>query len=243
MPPRRRPARALAFEGVPSVQYIFLGILLGALAVGLAVLGWMGFDQRRRRRGLMRAAHRMGLKFSAEDPFQLSQRYPEFVLARAGHSQRAENVLHGRYQGWLVRLCDYGFETGHGTQRAARRYSVMMVDTDMALPAVLMWSIHDAAGAPLAAAGPAVEVGTWLAVGEVDFATALADAFAEFAGLPVSIQTSRQTLMLCSARRLEPAELPEWIASALRGLCRLRDLQATVGSAADGPGKRPRPGA
>ncbi|OPX22660.1 MAG: hypothetical protein B1H04_04700 [Planctomycetales bacterium 4484_123] len=209
------------------MQYVFLVILLGALAVGLGVLGWLGFAQRRRRRGLMRAAHHMGLKFSPEDPFELSQRYPGFVLASAGHSQRAENVLYGQHRGWLVRLCDYSFETGHGTQRTARRYSLMVVDTDMELPATLMWHIQDAAQIPLEAAGPAARVGPWLVTGEVAFAAVLAEAFAELGEqLPVSIQTSRRFIMLCSARRLRPAELEGWLASAVAGLCRLRPAAA-----------------
>lgn len=204
------------------MQYIFLFILTGMLAVGVVALAGLGVGLRRRRRLLARAAHEMGLKFSARDPFDLTRRYSEFVLATAGHSQRAENVLYGRYEGWYLRAFDYHYEAGHGPGRLTRRYSVVVADTDLKLPPALLWHADDAEHAPLAARSPVGRTGSWLVIWGAGFAPTLADAFADAAGEPVDVQTRAGSLMLCSAARLKPRELPGRLNSAVAGLSALR---------------------
>ena len=54
------------------MQFAFLIILIGALGAGILVLASMGFRQWRRRKALARAAHEMGMMFSAKDPFDLT---------------------------------------------------------------------------------------------------------------------------------------------------------------------------
>ncbi|KPK86481.1 MAG: hypothetical protein AMJ81_01145 [Phycisphaerae bacterium SM23_33] len=204
------------------VQYIFLFILIGALGIGLVVLGLMGLHQRRRRGLMARAAHEMGMKFSAGDPFDLTRRYSAFVLSSAGHSQRAENVLYGRYEGWYLRIFDYHLECGHGPRRLTRRYSVIVADTDLIIPSALMWHSDDAEHAPLAARRPVGRVRQWLVISGAWFAPALAEAFADFADQPVGLQTNYGSVMLCSAARFKPAELPAKMNSAVAGLSALR---------------------
>ena len=102
------------------MQYIVLVILIGMLGAGVVVLTWMGFVQRRRRRLLARVADEMEMRFSPDDPFDLTGRYSDFALSSAGHSQRAENVLYGQYEGWYLRVYDYHYEAGHGPRRARR---------------------------------------------------------------------------------------------------------------------------
>lgn len=204
------------------MQYIFLVILIGALGIGVVVLALMGLDQTRRRRLMARVAHEMGMKFSAQDPFDLARRYSNFVLSSAGHSQRAENVLYGRYEGWYLRVFDYHLECGHGPRRLGRRYSIIVADTDLEVPSALMWHTGDAEHAPLAARSPVGRVGQWLVISGARFAPALAEAFADFADQPVDLQTNQGSVMLCSAARFKPMDLPAKMNSAVAGLSALK---------------------
>jgi hypothetical protein len=205
-----------------SVQYVFLFILMGMLAVGVVVLAWLGMAQRRRRRLLARAAHEMGLMFSASDPFDLTRRYSDFVLSTAGHSGRAENVLYGRYEGWYLRAFDYCYEAGHGPGRLTRRCGVIVADTDLELPSALLWHADDAEHAPLAARSPTGRSGRWLVISGRGFAGALAEAFGGFADRPVDLQTRRRSVMVCSAARFRPWELAAALNATVAALAALR---------------------
>jgi hypothetical protein len=210
------------------VEYLFLIILIGALGVGLVVLTWLGLAQRRRRRLLARAAHQMGMKFSPADLFDLTRRYGGFVLASAGHSRRAENVLYGRYAGWPLRAFDFCFEAGHGPRRLARRYSVIVADTDLDLPPALMWHASDDEHPPLAARRSTGQIGAWRVVEGETFAPRLAEAFNSFAEDPMNIQTLGRSVILSLATRWEPRALPERIRKAVAALEALRERCATA---------------
>lgn len=204
------------------MQYLFLVILIGALGAGLVVLTWMGLAQRRRRRLLARAAHQMGLKFSPTDLFDIIRRYPEFVLASAGHSPRAENVIHGRCEGWNIRAFDFYFEAGHGPRRLARHYSVFAAEAGTDVPSALIWHGGDNEHVPLAAATSTARLGLWRVCWGGRFAPRLAEAFQRFAVEPVNVQTVRRSVILCSANVWKPKALPERIRQAVDALDNLK---------------------
>ena len=74
------------------MQFAFLIILIGALGAGILVLASMGFRQWRRRKALARAAHEMGMMFSAKDPFDLTRRYWFFVLRGTARGRRTSST-------------------------------------------------------------------------------------------------------------------------------------------------------
>ena len=202
---------------------VFLIIPIAALGAGLVFLGWMGFAQRRRRRRLARAAHQMDLKFSPTDLFEVTHRYGDFVLVPAGHSARAENVIYGRYGGWPLRAFDYYFEAGHGPQRLARRYSVIVADTNLDIPPALLWHAGDDEHVPLAAKGSLGDAGPWRVVAGAPFARRLAEAFASFAGECVHVQTLGQSVVLSLATRSKPLAMAERFDKTVAGLNALRE--------------------
>jgi len=204
------------------MQFVFLAILIGALAAGVVVLASMGWLQRRRRIRLARVAYGMELRFSARDPFELTRRYSSFVLPSAGHSPRAENVIYGRHKGWHLRAFDYRFEAGHGPRRLVRRYSVIVADTDLPLPPVLMWSVADTDHLPLAVRNPLEQLGGWLVISGEQSAALLAEAFAEFQKEPVDLQVDGGSVMLSSADPWKPADLAARMDQAAAGLELLR---------------------
>ncbi len=200
------------------MQLALLVIMMGTLVLGLLLLARMGWARRRRRRRLARAANEMGMSFSASDPFGLTRRYAAFALSAAGHSPRAENVIHGHRDGCNVRAFDYHFEAGHGPGRLARLYCVIVFDTNFELPGTLMWHLEDAGPAPLEVQGPLARAGQWLVAAGERFAPALAEAFAEFASEPVSLQTHGASVMLCSSARWGPREFTRRIDQAVGAL-------------------------
>ena len=197
---------------------ILLIILLGLLGVGVGVLTWMGLTHRRRRRQLARLATEADLRFSADEPFDLVGRYGDFAAVSAGHSPRAENMLSGRRGRWRFRVFDYTLEVGHGPGRVLRRHSVMIAETDVDLPGMLLWHGEDLQQAPLAARYPTGRIGPWRVIDEKGGAEVLAEALAEIAHEPVSVQTQGGAVMLCCGRRLAPARMCGWIDGALSAL-------------------------
>ena len=189
----------------------------------MIVLVWMGWSRRRRLMALARTAHEMGMRFSPDDPFDMTRHYSEFVLASAGHSGRAENVIFGRYEGWILRTFDYYFEVGHGTRRLSRRYSVIATDTDLDLPDLLMWSADDTDHVPLAVGDPVGRAGQWMVISGMKFAPTMAEAFGNYSDKPVDLQINNRSVMICSPVRWKPAELAGELARAVECLQRLRN--------------------
>jgi hypothetical protein len=204
------------------MQQVFLFILMAALACATLVLGWLGLTQRRRQTLLARGASELGLKFSLTDPFDLTRRHHELVLASAGHNMRAENVIYGRYGGWVVRVFDYQFEAGHGPGRLVRRYTVAVAETDMELPPALIWHERDNELVPLAASRGGVRGGPWFLVAGGSFAGLLAECFKVFADEPVNVQTAQRAVMLASAGCWKPADLPARLGQFAQALGELR---------------------
>ena len=106
-------------------------VLIAILSVAALMRVAMAGARWRRRRALARAAHELGLRFSAEDPFDLPRRYAGSALMQLGHSACAENVVFGRLAGWPLRWFDYRFEAGHGPHRLTRQLNVVAAETQL----------------------------------------------------------------------------------------------------------------
>lgn len=180
------------------MEFIFAIVLTCVLLAAVVSVIVMGTCQRRRRRRLSQEAHGSGLRFAAEDPFDVPLRYRHFALMEAGHSPRAHNVTYGRLHGLPVRAFDFRYELGHGTRRLTRHYAVVVVETAGRLPAVLLWNRRDLEAAPLAVRTCRQCVGPWVCDDPSPPVGKLASAAAEFGKTGGSIQTRGGTMMLCS---------------------------------------------
>ena len=110
------------------MQRLFAAMLI---LCGLVVTGatlWRSVRRRRRADALARYAHARRMRFDAEDPLDLPQRYRQFALMRIGHDLRAENLCDGRHDAGRVRTFDLHFEVARGPRRKARRYAVAAVE-------------------------------------------------------------------------------------------------------------------
>ena len=204
------------------MQFAFPLILILALGVGIVVLIWMGWSRRRRLKMLSRIAGEMGMRFSANDPFNMARHYSGFVLASAGHSGRAENIIHGRYDGWHLRAFDYYFEVGHGPRRLSRRYSIIASDTDLNLGDVLMWNADDTDHVPLVAQTPTGQIDQWMVISGMAFAKTVADAFSDYHDQPVDLQINNRSVIICSPVRWRPAHMAEELTRAAKCLHKLK---------------------
>ena len=169
-------------RGHSRVQDLFVILLIGALGVSVVSLVMMGRRQQRRARAMSRCASELGMKFSAEDPFDVPMLYGRFVLMSGGHSPRAENVTYGRMDGRPVRAFDFRYEVGHGTQRSTRHYNAVVVECDMPLPALLMWHENDVVAAPLDVQRDHWRLKRWLCQGDRRLAGALRPVVGELPG-------------------------------------------------------------
>jgi hypothetical protein len=138
-------------------------------------------------------------RFSREDPFDIPQRYRDFVLISCGHSPRAFNVMYGQVESWTLRSFDFRYEVGHGTRRMSRLYSVVAIDTQLKLPDVMMWNDGDSDNAPLEIRQVDGHIGRWSFAGDAKFAEQLCD-FAHNENFEnLSLQTYNNTLLLSQA--------------------------------------------
>ena len=180
------------------MQIVFIVVLIGLLAGAVVSFVRMGLRQRRRTNALAREAHEMGLRFSSDDPFDVSRRYSGFALMNTGHSLRASNVTYGHQKGRLLRSFDFRCEVGHGTRRMTRAYRVVVAETERTMPAAMMWNDRDVDAAPLGVRHGHVRIGCWLCRGSGAFGAALARAFGSLAEEGLSMEALGTALMLCS---------------------------------------------
>ncbi len=174
----------------------FTALLVVVLIASVISFVVMGLLQHRRTYALGRTAHEKSMRFSPEDPFDVSRRYANFALIGGGHSPRAANVTYGRVGQVGVRVFDFCYELGHGTRRITRRCNVVVVEADFDIPPVLLWSDRDAALGPLAARRRSGHVRCWSYSGRSAVAATVADACSSLAGRAVSIETKGSTLMI-----------------------------------------------
>lgn len=176
---------------------ITLIVLLTAVILA-AVISFcvMGIMQYKRARALSRRAHEKSMLFAPDDPFDIACRYADFALVDCGHSPRANNVTYGRYHGWAIREFDFRYEVGHGTQRAARNYHVIIAETETELSSALMWNEISGETVPLAAMRPGSRKGCWVCTGDDAVTDALAEICGDFGERGMSVQILRQSVML-----------------------------------------------
>jgi hypothetical protein len=178
------------------VQVLLSFLLLCVLAAAAAWSVVIGFRRHRHTVALAREAYRAGLRFSADDLFDLPRRYVGFAAVGAGHSGRAANVTYGHVVGCPVRAFDHSYEVGHGTRREDRRCRAVAVELPHPLPEVLLWHGEDLASAPLAARRCTAAVGPWWSRGEASWAARLAEAAGPLAGDRASLQTLGSVLLV-----------------------------------------------
>ena len=98
--------------------------------------------QRYRTISLSSLASELKLRIFARDPLSIPQRYDQLYLFKHGYARRARNVMIGHYQGRPIRAFDYLYETGLGIDRRTQRFSVVIVQADRGLPALLVHPIN-----------------------------------------------------------------------------------------------------
>ncbi|MCK4601822.1 MAG: hypothetical protein KAU28_05115 [Phycisphaerae bacterium] len=210
-----------------QIAFIALVAVIVAAVISFFVMGLM---QHRRCRLLARSAHEMSMRFSRDDPFDVPYRYWGFALINSGHSPRANNVTYGRYEGWVMRAFDFRYEVGHGPRRSARNYNVIVAETELDMPAVLMWSDMDGEFAPLAARRPEGHKGGWSYRGSEAMAQMLAEACEDLAAEGLSMQTRGKVLMLHLPSRRWRQGYSTKLTAAVTVLDRLRHLAGGVES-------------
>jgi len=183
------------------VQTVFVLLLIGVLLASVFSFVVMGLRRRRRINALARKAHEMRMRFSPADPFDLAHRYGALDLISSGHSARADNVTHGRLEGWPVRAFDFSYELGHGTRRLTRHYGVVVAETDLHLPPILLWHEKDLQAAPMAARRCDQRLACWACAGQESVASVLADACWPLADRLASMQCHNSTVMVCIPAR------------------------------------------
>lgn len=196
------------------MQPAFVMALIAVLIAAVVSFVVMGLVQRRRARVLSRSAHKMGLRFSGDDPFDVPRRYADFVLISCGHSAQAHNVTYGRLAGLPLRAFDFRFEVGHGTRRMTRKYGVIVIETGKESPPALMWNTRDSQCVPLEALRCQARVGCWVCRGEEALVRELGSAADPLAEDALSMQTRGSVLMM-------------WMPAARAG----RDYAARLGAA------------
>ena len=179
------------------MQNALVMVLVAVLIASTASFVVMGLSQRRRTWRLARRAHEMGMRFSADDPFDVPNRYAAFALIGGGHSPRASNVTYGHVEGSSLRAFDFRCELGHGTRRLSRHYGVIVAEVGRPAPEVLMWHRLDAQFAPLAGRIADGAVGPWRVAGDAGLAAALGRACQTLADQPVSVQAAGNSIMFC----------------------------------------------
>jgi len=205
---------------VQTVLMLLLICILLASVVSFAVMGWL---QKRRSNALEARACEMNMRFSAEDPFDVPQRYAPFTVIGSGHSARASNVTYGRIDGWAVRAFDFRYEVGHGTRRETRRYGIVLVETDHPFPNLLMWHDRDAQWAPLPAQRLGGRIAPWSFRGDEGLAAALAGFCREIAERGVSVQVRQSVLMFSQPVRDRKVPYLRLLGQVGRLIARLKD--------------------
>ncbi len=156
----------------------------------------MGLRRSAHTKSLARHAHKWGIRFSSEDPFDIPVRFGEFALISCGHSPRACNVMHGRLREWPVRAFTFHYEAGHGTKRTTRHYGVVVVELSTKFPDVLMWNTTIDDQAPLEVRNSDGHVLCWSFVGSKKVADAVSDSALAMGEKGLGIQIRGDILML-----------------------------------------------
>jgi hypothetical protein len=127
-------------RGLPTIFILTLAVIV-AVYVVVDVL-WASS----RRRALAAEARRLGLAFSAKDPFDVLG-MPFALIRRSRHTFReAENVLWGRWRDLEVRVFDYAYQE---SEDEWRRFTGTMTAVPEGWPALVIEPGHLAASSSL----------------------------------------------------------------------------------------------
>ena len=222
------------------MQIAFMATLVIALVAAMISFVVMGTRHLGRSRTLARHSHERGMRFSREDPFGVPERYRDFALISCGHSPRACNVSHGQIDSWNVRAFDFRYEVGHGTRRMTCHYSVIVIDTQIDFPNVLMWSDADAEHAPLEVRRSDGHVDCWCFTGSGALADVLRNAAGSLVAEGLSMQVRGSMLMVAlPAFHRRGWDYTVWMDTAMKLPCILRDSREQPGMEAAGTGGAP----
>ncbi len=111
-------------------------ILMIAVVIGVAVLGW--YMQHQRRKELMAWAAAHGLSFDTDHDHSVEDRYPEFRCFQRGMSRYGFNRMVGDWQGRTIEAMDYHYETQSTdskgrTRRTSHHFSAVVLYSDVPL--------------------------------------------------------------------------------------------------------------
>jgi len=114
-------------------------LLFGAVAALIVVAVIWGMKKaRERREALARLAAEWGIRFYADDPWDLAARYGGFDLFNSGHSRRASNILAGDIGGRPVVMCDYQYKTGSGKNESTHTFQAAVLEMPIVAPRLQM---------------------------------------------------------------------------------------------------------
>ena len=179
------------------MQEIFTLLLSGVLAASVVSFLVMGLRQLCRTNSLARKAHGMEFHFSPSDMFDVPRRYGGFALISNGHGPRAYNVTHGHICSAPVRAFDFRYEVGHATRRVTRHYAVIVVKVPRALGQVVMWNVDDDQAPPMLSSFGSRSMGKWICRGDMELASAVAEACSPLVDQCISAEVRNDTIMLC----------------------------------------------
>jgi len=114
----------LMFGGIAAL--IVVGIIYGIIKA------------RERREAMARLAASLGLRYYADDPWDMPSRYSHFDLFQHGHSKRASNILAGEPDGRSVVAFDYRYTTGSGKNQTTHHYQGAILAMPIVAPRLRM---------------------------------------------------------------------------------------------------------
>jgi len=124
------------FGGLAALVPCLLFGGIAALIVGGIIYGII--KARQRREVMARLAASLGLRYYADDPWDLPSRYNHFGLFQSGHSKRASNVLTGELDGRSVAAFDYRYTTGSGKNQTTHHYQGAVLEMPILAPRLRM---------------------------------------------------------------------------------------------------------
>ncbi|HUU90545.1 MAG TPA: hypothetical protein VM238_04975 [Phycisphaerae bacterium] len=137
------------------VPCLMFGGIAALIIVGIV---YSIIKARERREAMARLAASLGLRYYADDPWDLPSRYGHFGLFQSGHSKRASNVLTGELDGRSVVAFDYRYTTGSGKNQTTHHYQGAVLEMPILAPPLRMRkeSILD-------------RVASWVGYDDIDF--------------------------------------------------------------------------
>ncbi len=107
----------------------------GPVLIFFAIAGLVGFFiwlayylERIRREAMAALADRLGYDFSANDLWDIPERYAFMDLFSRGHSRSARNVINGECNGARVMLFDYRYTTGSGKNKSTHSRTPVVLE-------------------------------------------------------------------------------------------------------------------